>query len=144
MSGFLYLHAQSLIHVQPFATSWTVTHQAPLRNFSSMNTGMGCRSLYQGSSRPKDKTHVSCIGRQALYHWATREAPGFLSLRIIWRGTIIYVVKCISSLFLTLLYTWWTKSIHCLMDICLVSNFWLLWITLLWTFMYKYSCGHIF
>ena len=28
----------------------------------------------RGSSPPRDGTHVSCIGRQVLYHWATREA----------------------------------------------------------------------
>ena len=27
-----------------------------------------------GSSQTRDQTHVSCIGRQILYHWATREA----------------------------------------------------------------------
>ena len=123
MSGFLCLHAQSQSLVQPFATSWTVTHQAPLWNFPSMKTGMGCHSLYQGSSRPKDKTHVSCIGRQALYHWATREAPGFLYLRITWRGTIIYVVTCISSLFLTLL-------IHCMCTLLDGQNLSTAW----WTF----------
>ena len=31
-------------------------------------------SFSRGSSRPKDWTHVSCIGRQILYHWATWEA----------------------------------------------------------------------
>ena len=31
-------------------------------------------SLSRGSSRPRDWTLVSCIGRQILYHWATREA----------------------------------------------------------------------
>ena len=28
-----------------------------------------------GSSWTRDRTHVSCIGRWILYHWATREAP---------------------------------------------------------------------
>ena len=28
-------------------------------------------SLSRISSRPRDRTHVSCIGRQILYHWAT-------------------------------------------------------------------------
>ena len=28
-----------------------------------------------GSSRTKDRTHVSCIGRQILYLWAARKAP---------------------------------------------------------------------
>ena len=30
--------------------------------------------ISRGSSPPRDGTHVSCIGRQVLYHWATREA----------------------------------------------------------------------
>ena len=38
------------------------------------NTGVGCHSLLQGSSRLRDWTQVSCIGRWILYHWATREA----------------------------------------------------------------------
>ena len=29
----------------------------------------------QGSFQPWDQTHICCIGRQILYHWATREAP---------------------------------------------------------------------
>ena len=33
--------------------------------------------LSRGSSWPRDQTHVSCIGRQTLYHWATREVPFF-------------------------------------------------------------------
>ena len=32
-------------------------------------------SFSRGSSQPRDQTHISCIGRQVLYHWATREAP---------------------------------------------------------------------
>ena len=28
-----------------------------------------------GSSWTRDQTRVSCIGKQSLYHWATREAP---------------------------------------------------------------------
>ena len=27
----------------------------------------------RGSFQPRDQTHASCIGRQILYHWATRE-----------------------------------------------------------------------
>ena len=30
-------------------------------------------SYSRGSSRPRDPTHTSCIGRQVLYHWATWE-----------------------------------------------------------------------
>jgi len=31
-------------------------------------------SLSKGSDRPRDRAWVSCIGRQFLYHWATRKA----------------------------------------------------------------------
>ena len=31
-------------------------------------------SFSRGSSQPRDRTHISCIGRWILYHWATREA----------------------------------------------------------------------
>ena len=31
-------------------------------------------SFSSGSSRPRDSEPISCIGRQILYHWATREA----------------------------------------------------------------------
>ena len=32
-------------------------------------------SSSRGSYQPRDRTYVSCIGRQILYHWATGEAP---------------------------------------------------------------------
>ena len=32
-------------------------------------------SSSRGSSRPKDGTHISCIHRWILHHWAAREAP---------------------------------------------------------------------
>ena len=32
-------------------------------------------SFSRGSSWPKDRTHVSWIGRSVLYHWATQKAP---------------------------------------------------------------------
>ena len=31
-------------------------------------------SFFRGSSQPRDWTHTSCVGRQILYCWATREA----------------------------------------------------------------------
>ena len=36
-------------------------------------------SYCRGSSWPKNWTHVSCIGKRILYHWATREAHEFPS-----------------------------------------------------------------
>ena len=32
----------------------------------------------RGSSPPRGRTHVSCIGRRILYHWATRLSPSAL------------------------------------------------------------------
>ena len=58
--------------VRLFVTLWTMACQAPLSvGFSSKNTGVGCHALLQGSSQPRDRTHVSyncCIGRRVLYH----------------------------------------------------------------------------
>ena len=42
-------------------------------DFPGKDTGVGCPFLLQGSSQPRDQTHLSCIGRGILYHWATRE-----------------------------------------------------------------------
>ena len=67
-----------LVDVMPTSsvTSWTVAHQAPL----SMGLP-GTRilewvaiSFSKGFSHSRDRTRVSCIGRQVLYRWATREA----------------------------------------------------------------------
>ena len=35
-------------------------------------------SFSRESSQARDQTHVSCISRWVLYHWATREAPVLL------------------------------------------------------------------
>ena len=32
-------------------------------------------SSFRESSQPRDQTHISCIGRWVLYHWATWKAP---------------------------------------------------------------------
>ena len=40
-------------------------------------------SYFRGSSRPMDQTHISCIGRQILYHWATWEAQSKVVLGLI-------------------------------------------------------------
>ena len=34
----------------------------------------GAFSFSRGSSQPRDQTHISCTGRQVLFHWATWEA----------------------------------------------------------------------
>ena len=44
-------------------TLWTVAHQSPLSMgfFSGEDTGWVAISSSRGSSRPKDRTHVSCV-----------------------------------------------------------------------------------
>ena len=47
-------------------------------------------SFSRGSSRPRDQTHASCIGRQNLYHWVTRE--GYMIVYIHawkWSGSVV-------------------------------------------------------
>ena len=49
-------------------SSVCVTSQARMLEYAAI-------SFSRGSSQPRDWTHNSCIGRQILYHWATRESP---------------------------------------------------------------------
>ena len=53
-----------------------VAHQAPLSmGFSRQEHWSGLPFLSPGGSfRSRDQTCISCMGRQILYHWATREA----------------------------------------------------------------------
>ena len=55
------------------ATPWTIAHEAPLSmEFSAGRLEWVAISYSKGYSWPRDQTHVSCIGRWILYHWATR------------------------------------------------------------------------
>ena len=59
--------AQSLNHVWLFATPWTVARQASLLlEFSRQEDWSGLLSPTPGD--PRDRTWVSCIGMQILYH----------------------------------------------------------------------------
>ena len=74
--------AQLLSHVRHFVTPGTVARQAPLSMGLSQERileGVAI-SFSRGSSRPRDQTHISCIGRWVLYHSATREAHVLLYL----------------------------------------------------------------
>ena len=48
-------------------------------------------SFSRESSRPKDRTRISCISRQILYRWATREAQGFFSWHLLKNFHFIYL-----------------------------------------------------
>ena len=58
------------------ATLWAVAHQAPLsvRFFQAGIVKWVAVSSSRGSSRPRDRSHVSCIDRQILNHCTPREA----------------------------------------------------------------------
>ena len=56
-----------------FVTPWTPGSSVHVISQARL-LGRVAISFSRGSSRPRDRTHVSCIGRQILYHQATREA----------------------------------------------------------------------
>ena len=68
-----------------FVTPWTTACQAPLSmGFPRQEHWSGFSSSFsRGSSQPRDRTHVSWIGRQILYPWATWEPP-VSSLKVNW------------------------------------------------------------
>ena len=66
---------KSLSRVRPFATPWTVAHQAPLfMEFSRQEHWSGLYSFLQGSSWPRDWTRISRIGGRCFNLLAAREA----------------------------------------------------------------------
>ena len=84
----------------------------------------------RGSSWPRDRTcvsHVSCIGRQVLYYWATWEAPWLLSLILHNIVTILWI-GYIGAILTTYQYTVSLPlSTHCpLLLPCLISQGWVL------------------
>jgi len=59
-----------------FLTPWTVARQAPLSSIheiAQQESRLGCHFFLQGIFYIQGS--ISCIGRQILYHWATKEAP---------------------------------------------------------------------
>ena len=71
--------AWTLSHFFPvrlFETLWTIAHQTPLSMHSSgKNTRVGCMPSSRGSSRPRDRTRISCISCIAGIFFTT-EPPG--------------------------------------------------------------------
>ena len=74
-----------------FVTPWTIAHQALLSmGFFRQEYWNGLPFPSPGgSSRPRGQTHVSCIGRKILYHWATREAHHTLPLKTLLPGEVL-------------------------------------------------------
>ena len=78
-----------LSHVQLFATTWTTACQIPLFMGFSRQEYWSWLPPPGGSSQPRDRTHISCIGRWFLYHCVPWEAQPQVS------GTsIIFIVYC--------------------------------------------------
>ena len=48
------------------------------------NTGVGSLSLLKGSFQPRNQTGVSCIAGGFFTSWATRQAPKWTSLLLVW------------------------------------------------------------
>ena len=70
--------AQSVSHVQLFATPWTAACQAPLSmEFPRQEYWSGVAISFRGSSQPRGQIHVSCLDRWILYQWATWEAQWY-------------------------------------------------------------------
>ena len=66
-------------HARLFVAPWTVAARLLCPwDFLGKKTGVGCYFLLQGSSCPRDGTHVSCIGRQILYCGGTWETQNRL------------------------------------------------------------------
>ena len=56
-------------------------------NSPGKNTGVGCHFLLsRWSSLPRNRTQVSCPGKQILYHGAIREAPPDCQMAVNWQS----------------------------------------------------------
>ena len=72
-------------------------------------------SFSRGSSQPRGRTCVSCIGRQVLYHWATRECwyeHWGVKVRCspMWTLRCLYLFKLVSFFFLG--YIPWSEIVE--------------------------------
>ena len=60
---------------------------------------------YVGSSQTRDQTHVSCIGRQILNHWTTREVLiDLLKCTFVMTSKYFFVLFIFASLFMKCLF----------------------------------------
>ena len=66
----------TLSSIRLFATPWSIAYQAPLSMGFPRQEYLAWVAMPSSreSSWPRDRTRISCIGRQILYHWATQEA----------------------------------------------------------------------
>ena len=63
----------------PYSGQASVVVAPRLRSTGSVTVAQGFSNPQQlGSSKIRDQTHVSCIGRQILHCWSTREVQNIL------------------------------------------------------------------
>ena len=74
-------------------------------------------SASRGSSWPRDQTHVFCISRWILYHWATREAQNNYTwgIMMIFCNSILYLcnIQTITCFYFWLFHTENCSFIYC-------------------------------
>ena len=75
--SFIAVAVQLLSHVWLCVTPWTVARQASLSMGFSRQECWSALPLFtpRESSQPRDRTSVSCIGREIPYHWAAGVFP---------------------------------------------------------------------
>ena len=77
-------------------------------NFPGKNSAADSISFSMGSCQPRDWTHISCIGRWILYHWATWERDTKYRLRNTQKWNI-WILKFREELRLVI-WTWTSQS----------------------------------
>ena len=73
-------------HVRPFATLWTVSHQAPLSmgfSWHSSWSGLPCPTPGDPPDPGTELSSVSCIGRSILYCWLHLGSPTLCMLLLL-------------------------------------------------------------
>ena len=85
----IHMHVQSLSHVPTLCHPMECSPPDSFIHviFQARILEWVANSFSRESSPPRDRTCVSCIGRQILYHWVTWEAPCW----IIWAGIYLYL-----------------------------------------------------
>ena len=83
--SFIAVAVQLLSRVWLSVIPWTVARQAPLSmGFSRQECWSALPLLTpRESSQPRDRTSVSCIGREIPYHWATRVFPNKFQIQFV-------------------------------------------------------------
>ena len=98
----------------PFATPWTVSHQAPLS--MGFSTGVACHFLLQGIFLTQGLNPSLLHSRQILYHWANKEVQWlYIPACYLQKHSMVCSDSDMSTVFKELIIcvranTWWPCS----------------------------------